>query len=408
MTKKMKIILATGAGILLMALLAGGYYFYVYLQDPSRVFKQDHSGDPEWDNKFDRDVINVVLLGFDRNEGRDRYYRIYRPDTIMIGSINFRTGEVNVVSIPRDSYVKIAGTEGIYDKINHSYMYGYDRPGPGDPHRNGINNTIKTIEDFLGGVPVHYYVALDMDGVVEIIDRVGGIYYDVDVQVRFSSGRLLVDKGYQLLDGKKFMYYVRYRGTGGDTGRTGRQQDILISAFSQLKQRGKITQVPQIYNSLSQNVETNLSTTQILSLALFGMKVEPGSINSHTFKGSGQFAPRNGLNISYHVIDEQARVELIRHIFGVTVDARPQITLRGRIQPPDPDLPSDENLLSEEEDHDPFYPLEPEDPVEEPVDEPVVEEPVEEEPVEEDPEEEPEEPKPPEKDPDEPGPPGSP
>ena len=137
----------------------------------------------------------------------------------MIASLNFKSNEVSLVSIPRDSYVKIAGTE-IYDKINHSYMYGHGLPDVKDPHQSGIDTTIRTIEDFLGGIPIHYYVTVDMDGVREVVDQVGGVYFDVKYPVRSDYGRgyLMLDQGYQLLDGKKFLIFVRDRSVGGDFG----------------------------------------------------------------------------------------------------------------------------------------------------------------------------------------------
>lgn len=312
--------------IIVVALSLGGIALYKYLLDPAHAFP-----DEDWHLCFDKDTVNLVLLGFDRNAARDKHYRIYRPDTIMIASINFRKASVAIVNIPRDSYVKINGEEG-YDKINHSYMHGYVRPGVEDPHRSGIDTVLKTIEDFLGGIPVHYYVSLDMDGVAEIVDQLGGFYYDVDVEVRseMGRGRLLLKKGYQHLDGKKFLYYVRDRSTGGDLGRAQRQQQIMIAAFKQLRKQGRLNELPALYRTLTENVETNLSLRQITSLAVFGARVDPATIKTYVFPGEMQCAPSGNIDaLNYWVIDEKARVKLIKEIFGVKVARRPQITLPG-------------------------------------------------------------------------------
>ncbi|HOP68388.1 MAG TPA: LCP family protein [Bacillota bacterium] len=300
---------------------------FYYVTSPSRLIRPGHAVEGS-EQSFDREIINIVLLGFDRDEARDRIYTIYRPDTIMIASLNLRETKVSVVNIPRDSYVPIHGRD-FYDKINHSYAHGYNLRGVEDRHKSGLETTLRTIEDFLGGIPIHYYITIDMDGVVEVIDKVGGIEYDVDVTVRNESGRVLLNKGPQLLDGEKFLHYVRYRGVGGDTGRVSRQQKILIAAFSQLKEKGKLKDLPQIYKSLTENVETNLTLTQITALAVFGLKVDPEDINTYIFSGTNQFAPRGDQDISYLVIDERARVELIKEVFGITVEQRPQITLPG-------------------------------------------------------------------------------
>lgn len=317
---------------LLAALILGGAGLWKYAQDPLHALLSDE----DWKLCFEGDTVNIALLGFDRNEGRDKRYRIFRPDTIMIAAINLRGAPtVSLVNIPRDSYVKIHVT-GDYDKINHSYMYGYDQPGKEDPHDGGIGNVIKTIEDFLGGIPIHYYVSVDMDGVAEIVDHLGGFYYNVDLDVRadMGRGRLLLKKGYQHLNGKKFLRYVRYRGAGGDLGRTQRQQKILIAAFRQLRRQGRLSELPSLYRTLKDNLETDLSLRQITALALLGAGIEPESIKSYAFSGEMQFAPRGKIDaLNYWVIDEKARVKLIREVFGRRVALLPQQLLPGPRKP---------------------------------------------------------------------------
>jgi LCP family protein required for cell wall assembly len=306
--------------MLVTALTVGA--LFVFLLNPSFIFKVA-GGEPPApgvEDAFDRDRINIALLGFDRNEARAAESQVFRPDTIMIASLNFRTGELALANISRDSYVKISGTE-IYDKINHAYMYGYQKPGVEDPHRSGMETTLKTIEDFLGGVPIHYYVAVDMDGVVEIVDTLGGIDYEVEYPIRadFGRGELLLDQGLQHLDGRAFLNYVRDRSVGTDTGRSQRQQQILIAAFSQLKKQGRLKDVPALYRSVKDHLETNLNPAQVASLAFFGLQVDPGEIKTYLFPGTIQG------EVSYIVIDEKKRVELIKEIFGVTVAERPQL-----------------------------------------------------------------------------------
>ncbi len=322
-------------GVLVIALALGGVLLYKYTLDPERAFTLPEE---DWHRCFDDKVINIALLGFDRNAARDQYYRLFRPDTIVIASIDLREVSLALVSIPRDSYVKINGTGG-YDKINHSYMYGHDRRGVEDPHQEGLDTVLKTIEDFLGGVPVRYYISLDMDGAVEIIDRLGGFYYHVDAEVRakMGRGRLLLEKGYQHLDGKKFLYYVRDRGTGGDLGRTERQRQIMLAAFQQLRRQGRLHELPGIYRTLTENVETNLTLRQLTVLSLLGAKIGSDKISAHVFGGEMQYAPRGSIDaLNYWVIDEQARVKLIEKIFGLRVALLPQITLPGprKVTPP--------------------------------------------------------------------------
>lgn len=341
---------------------------------------------------FASDRLNIALFGFDGNKSRKASSSVFRTDTIMVASLDLKAKKASLVSIPRDSYVKIAGTD-VYDKINAAYVYGYNAGEGEEKHRSGIDAAVRTVEDFLGGVPIHYYVAIDMDGVAEVVDQVGGVYFDVPYEIRtnYGRGRLLVDKGYQLLNGKKFLHYVRDRSVGGDFGRASRQQGILIEALHQIKERGKLRDIPALYRSIQDNLETDLSAAQIAQLALFGLKLNTGEITTHLFEGSCQTAPKNGLNISYVVIDEKKRVELIEAVFGVKVSERPQITLPGPVQhKPEPaaePLPSEPPAAPPES-------SEPPPPAEEPA--PEIEPP---EVVEPDPSGDPEEPADPEDDP---------
>ncbi len=324
-----------------VALTAFGAAYFFF---PSLFFKS--SGERWSGGVTAKDItpgrVNILLLGFDRDAGREGVYSIFRPDTLMIASIDLKSRDVSLLSIPRDSYVKIANSE-IYDKINHSYMYGYRREAAGDPHQSGIDTVIGTVEDFLGGVPIHYYVSVDMDGVREMVDRVGGVYFDVKYPVRsdFGRGYLLLDQGYQLLDGNKFLIYVRDRSVGGDFGRAARQQEIMIEAFKQIRKQGRLKDIPALYRSAQHSIETNLNTAQIVQLALFGLRVKADTITAHVFTGSIQFAPQGGLDISYVVVDEQLRVKLIKEVFGADVPPREQITLPGpSYRSPEP-LPSE-------------------------------------------------------------------
>jgi len=287
------------------------------------------------DDSFSSEVINIALLGFDRLESQTQNYYGYRPDTIIIASINLRTAQVNLLSIPRDSYVQIHGTKK-YDKINHAYIYGYlSTDNNKIAHDKGMTTTLMTIQDFLGGVPIHNYVSLDMDGAATIVDSIGGVYHDVDVEVRSLDGQgiKLLDKGYQLLDGKHFIIYVRDRADyhGGERGRTQRSQQIIIALFKQFKKEGRLNDLPSLYRTLNQNMETELNITQILALSIFALRVDPDQIKTSVFSGEGQFSNQGGRNIWFFLIDEEKRVELIRDIFGVTVDKRPRLTLPGPV-----------------------------------------------------------------------------
>jgi len=315
---------------------------------------------------FNRQKINLALLGFDDPLLNRQSQNAPRPDTIMIISIDFSTSQVSLVSIPRDSYARIPAYD-LYDKINHSYMYGYERcSAEEDPHEKGLKTTLEAIQEFLGGVPIHNYIATDIDGAAKVVDHIGGIYYEVenDIYSHVGEGRLLLEEGYQHLDGNKFMHYVRDRSGGGDGTRVVNQQDIMIELLKQLKSEGGLTDIPEIYRVVNQHIDTDLSFSQVTALALFGFNVDPSEIQTHIFDGDGGMSAQNGQNIWFLDIDEETRISLIKEVFGVNVEKRelpplPDPATTG-LQKPEDELEPEMDEIDDEETTD-QYPAEEKD-----------------------------------------------
>jgi polyisoprenyl-teichoic acid--peptidoglycan teichoic acid transferase len=282
-------------------------------------------------------TFNVLLLGFDRSAAREEQMSLFRPDTIMIAAVDFSSRKVSLVSIPRDSYVSINGSD-TFDKINHSYMYGYYRKAEGeDRHRGGLETVIRTIEDFIGGIPIHAYLIVDMDGAKAIVDAVGGVVVEVENDVRSNYGRgdILVAAGRQRLDGAAFMQFVRSRADnlGGERGRTQRQQKALIALFSQLLSARGLISLPAFYRAVDTNIETSLNTLQLLTLGLFGLRLDFSLIEGYVFAGEGKLSNRDGNNIYYLVIDDGYRLEIIDRVFGLQVERLDLPYLPGPVAP---------------------------------------------------------------------------
>jgi polyisoprenyl-teichoic acid--peptidoglycan teichoic acid transferase len=310
-------------------------------------------------------TFNVLLLGFDRSAAREEQMSLFRPDTIMIAAVDFSSRKVSLVSIPRDSYVSINSSD-TFDKINHSYMYGYYRRSEGeDRHQGGVETVIRTIEDFIGGIPIHAYLIVDMDGAKEIVDAVGGVVIDVENDVRSNYGRgdILVAAGRQRLDGVAFMQFVRSRADnlGGERGRTQRQQKALIALFSQLLSARGLISLPAFYRAVDTNVNTSLNNLQLLTLGLFGLRLDFSLIEGYVFAGEGKLSNRDGNNIYYLLIDDDYRLEIIERVFGLQVERLDLPYLPGPVAPePSPEdepefvvEPDPEELPPPEEQPDP-------------------------------------------------------
>ena len=332
-------IIAIGGALLILLIAAGTYamIFYSDVQEAERVLLDDQVFEEEYgadiDAAFSERTLNIALLGFDRGWNREAYGEyLFRPDMLALFSINFDTDQVSVVRIPRDSYVPIHGSGGYHDKINHSYFAGYYRAQGDERHEEGMRTTLQTVSNVLGGIPIHYYVSVDMYSVIELVDAMGGIYYEVEEEIidkHWEIGRVLVPEGPQIMDGKTYLRYLQYRDvqTSQDLGRMDRQMNLLRETFIYLRQEGKITDIPATYRIYKDYVETDLSYTQIAALAYYGLELDISDLDEalsfYTLPGHGQ--TKDG--IWYQVLSDSDRREVIKEVFGVEAEPWPPIVL---------------------------------------------------------------------------------
>lgn len=326
--------------------------YYRHLSNMDKVFDDIDWGNgsneddsPDLDATFSGEkIINIALLGHDNNKARSKkrvqgYTGLV--DTIMVAAINLDTAEVNLVSIPRDSLVTIYNHGSYKDKINSANYWGWRKglPGVEDDVEAGLITQVETISSVLGGVPIHYYFSVDLDAVAELVDVVGGVWYDVPNNVYAKDGRVLVEKGYQQLDGRKFLFYVRNRRGSSDFHRAGNQQDILLSAFSQFKKAKTLVYAPQALLSLKSQYRTNLSIEQIMALALFASKeVNASNISTHVLAGRYESGgiPGRRESLPYYLLDHPKRVKLIEEIWGKVVEPGPPDKLLPPLKEDDP------------------------------------------------------------------------
>ncbi len=262
------------------------------------------------DMDFMKDRVNIVLAGIDyssEREGREDF----RTDTIMLFSVNFATGKVDIVSLPRDSYADIAFTDSRW-KINGAWM------SAGGFEGRGFDCLMQTITTTLGGIPVDYYLAVEMQAVKDIVDAIGGVWYDVDYEINIDNRHL--DTGYQLMDGQAVLDYCRARKditSGTDIDRIDRQQRLLLEVFSQLKSEKLLPKIPEIYNSLKSEIYTNLNLEQIAALTFYGLDINPETdLNRYTLTGKYMSA----YNATYYVLDHIYTQEVVKQVFGIGAD----------------------------------------------------------------------------------------
>lgn len=259
------------------------------------------------DMDFMKDRVNILLAGIDysaEREGRTDF----RTDTMLLISVNFANGRADLISVPRDSYADIAFTDDNW-KINGAFMSAGGKEG------RGFECMMETVSTTLGGVPVNYYLAVEMQAVKDIVNEIGGVWYDVDYEINMDGRHL--SKGYQKLDGQAVLDYCRARKgitSGTDIDRIDRQQRLLLSVFSQLKSSMRLADMPNIYNDVKSEVYTNLNFEQITALTLFALDLDLET-ECGRYALQGEYTTAHGH--SYYVLDHTYTQKIIRDIFGI-------------------------------------------------------------------------------------------
>lgn len=192
--------------------------------------------------------VNILLLGSDQrpNEGG------FRTDVILLLTINSEEESVSLTSFPRDLYVYIPGWR--MDRINAAQV------------RGGFELTAQTL-DYNFGVRPDFYVFINFNGFMNLIDALGGITVNVGrtlTDQREGPGDFTVPAGSVTMDGETALWYVRSRGTSSDFDRTRRQQEVLLALFSRLLSLNALTKAPQLYDQFKQTIETNMGIAEIL------------------------------------------------------------------------------------------------------------------------------------------------
>lgn len=197
------------------------------------------------------DPITILLLGVDDGDGREKGSG--RSDTMMIATLNPKEKKSALVSLERDSYVNIAGY-GSKDKLNSAYAYG------------GVSMAINTVEQMVN-VPIDFYVTMNMDGLKELIDAVGGV--TVNSKFAFSYGGYNFVKGENTLNGSQALAFtrMRYDDPDGDYGRQYRQREVVEAVMQKIISMKSITNYKAILNTVKDNMKTDISWNDMLLLA---------------------------------------------------------------------------------------------------------------------------------------------
>ena len=185
-------------------------------------------------------------------------------DTILVGTLDVKDHWLHVVSIPRDTLVNVPWGAKKINTVYASSQLGYD----GWDYDDGIDGLKKELVDIMGYEP-DCWAIIDIVAFKELVDAIGGVYYDVPVDMNYidPDQDLVIDikAGYQWLSGEEALKVVRFRSgyAMADIGRIGTQQDFIKSIASQMLDLGNIPNIGKVYDVYEQYVDTNLSVGTI-------------------------------------------------------------------------------------------------------------------------------------------------
>ena len=269
-----------------------------------QVDKLDLDGDDPFDKLvLEGKRLNTLVVGVNDN----------MTDTIMLASFNVETKQVDIISIPRDTYHHRKGYNGAAQKkINAIYS------------SQGIETLIVNIQEVLGSkIPIHHYAVVKYEGVEKMVDLVGGVKVNIPMNMKYDDPydkpplKIRISKGEQVLKGKEAIQFLRYRKPNkgerggypdGDIGRIKAQQDFVKSFIK--KSIG--LKLPNIIKTGVEHIETDIKMSQGVSYASRLAGIDSENINMIMLPGIDKYIK----GTSYYIHDEDATRELIRDIYA--------------------------------------------------------------------------------------------
>lgn len=299
--------------IVIISLIFVGLDKFVFSKEDSPIagIDEEEEEEEEEDLEIDKpkqkhkDELLFLLMGLDAKDVKKSEGT--RSDTMMLININFKTGKIDLLSIPRDTRVYIKGKE---DKINHAHAY------------EGAKLSIRTVREFLN-IDLEYYVKVDYKAVMEIVEAIDGVYIDVPRYMKYDDPtadpplHIDIKKGFQLLDGKNSHDFLRWRQNNdrtveiGDIGRIEMQQMFMKELVKQTLKPKNILKIPSFIETYYDYVETNIPLTLMAKGALSAKNIDTENMVTNTVPGSG----KKIANLHYWIYNVDETKEIVREMF---------------------------------------------------------------------------------------------
>ena len=271
-------------------------------------------GDPAASQEPQNDGQRVVPSGMERKE---HFFTILLgglddenggSDTNLLVALDAENKTINVASLPRDTLLDVSWS---VKKLNNAY------------HHGGFSQTMSEVSRLLG-IPVDYYVTVDLRAFVELVDEIGGVDFDIPVDMDYDDPyqdlQIHFEKGPRHLTGEEALQVVRWRqnndGTGyatADIGRIDTQQAFLTAMAQQTLQLSNWDKIPGMAEIFQKWVDTDLKLSYLIWIGEQALNIGSEGLTFHTLPGDGSGYYKGG---SYYVLDPEATLEMINTYFN--------------------------------------------------------------------------------------------
>lgn len=296
-----------------------GFYSYAKFFNPIDYADTDEKN-PNDDTENDDDMsgtpleraikkssrVNVLLMGL---EGT-------RSDTIMLASFDRKSKELDIISIPRDTYYPRDGFSKYNDMAKINAVYGSD-----ERRQEAVIEAIVDLTD----IPIDHYVTVDYDGVRAAVEAVGGVEFNVPFYMKYTDPYdkpplyINVPGGNQIIDGNKAIQLLRFRQgdpgyqsyPDGDLGRIKTQQEFIKATIK----KSLSLKLPSVVSAVYPHVKTNFTLTELLGLAGDAIGFSTANIKSSTLPGTPEYI---GI-YSYYIPDKEGIIKTLYDLYDVAL-----------------------------------------------------------------------------------------
>jgi len=328
--RRKKILLGFGitlAVLIVVGVIAGSIFMSSVMNRMNEAVKADPSikAALEQEDIKPQDPFYMVIMGVDAREGDE----VSRSDTLMVARVDPKEKTITLISIPRDTRVDIPGE--YTTKINAAHSLG------------GPTLVIETVREFTG-LPISHYMEIDFNGFKEIVDALGGVQVTVPEKIvdpkagDYDPTAYTIHAGPQTLNGAQALTFVRSRNfPEGDLKRIENQQIFIKALVQQSLALANTPKLPELVNSVANNVSTDMSATELLELAMTMKGMSEDGLMTVSMPGT----PETIGGISYIIADKEAFAEILERVSqgltpetdapqGVTMPAPSTITVTVR------------------------------------------------------------------------------